>query len=99
MSRRRRSDLFRKYDRNTLPVVDTEEKLLGIVTIDDMLDVQERRQTTEDIQKLGGLEALEEPYMDAPLLRLSASARSGSWCCSSANAHRHRDGSLSGGDR
>lgn len=61
--------LFRKYDRNTLPVVDTEEKLLGIVTIDDMLDVQEE-ETTEDIQKLGGLEALEEPYMDAPLFRL-----------------------------
>lgn len=61
--------LFRKYDRNTLPVVDTEEKLLGIVTIDDMLDVQEE-ETTEDIQKLGGLEALDEPYMDAPLLRL-----------------------------
>jgi magnesium transporter len=48
--------LFRKYDRNTLPVVDTE-------------DVQEE-ETTEDIQKLGGLEALDEPYMDAPLLRL-----------------------------
>ncbi|MGV3532219.1 MAG: magnesium transporter, partial [Chthoniobacteraceae bacterium] len=61
--------LFRKYDRNTLPVVDTEEKLLGIVTIDDMLDVQDE-ETTEDIQKLGGLEALDEPYMDAPLLRL-----------------------------
>ncbi len=61
--------LFQKYDRNTLPVVDTEEKLLGIVTIDDMLDVQEE-ETTEDIQKLGGLEALDEPYMDAPLLQL-----------------------------
>ena len=68
-SRRRRSHLFQKYDRNTLPVVDSEEKLLGIVTVDDMLDVQEE-ETTEDIQKLGGMEALDEPYMDAPLLRL-----------------------------
>lgn len=60
---------FRKYDRNTLPVVDSEEKLLGIVTIDDMLDVQEE-ETTEDMQKLGGMAALEEPYMDAPLLEM-----------------------------
>ena len=62
-------EVFRKYDRNTLPVVDSEEKLLGIVTVDDMLDVQEE-ETTEDIQKLGGVEALEEPYMDAPILDL-----------------------------
>jgi magnesium transporter len=61
--------VFRKYDRNTLPVVDSEEKLLGIVTVDDMLDVAEE-EATEDIQKLGGVEALEEPYMDTPLLRL-----------------------------
>ncbi len=61
--------LFKKYDRNTMPVVDSEGKLLGIVTVDDMLDVQEE-QMTEDIQKLGGTEALEEPYIDAPLLEL-----------------------------
>ena len=62
-------ELFKKYDRNTLPVVDSEGKLLGIVTVDDMLDVQEE-EATEDIQKLGGTEALDEPYMDAPLLEL-----------------------------
>ncbi len=62
-------EVFRKYDRNTLPVVDSEEKLLGIVTVDDMLDVQEE-ETTEDIQKLGGMEALAEPYMEAPLFEL-----------------------------
>ena len=62
-------DVFRKYDRNTLPVVDSENKLLGIVTVDDILDVQEE-QTTEDMQKIGGVQALEEPYMDAPLLEL-----------------------------
>lgn len=61
--------IFKKYDRNTMPVVDSEEKLLGIVTIDDMLDVQEE-EVTEDIQKLGGTQALEEPYMDTPLLKL-----------------------------
>ncbi|MEQ1861947.1 MAG: magnesium transporter [Chthoniobacteraceae bacterium] len=59
-------ELFKKYDRNTLPVVDSDEKLLGIVTVDDMLDVQEE-EATEDIQKLGGTEALDEPYMDTPI--------------------------------
>jgi magnesium transporter len=62
-------EVFKKYDRNTLPVVDSEGKLLGIVTIDDMFDVQEE-EVTEDIQKLGGTEALDEPYMDAPLFEL-----------------------------
>ena len=62
-------ELFKKYDRNTLPVVDSEGKLLGIVTVDDMLDVQEEA-ATEDIHKIGGVEALEEPYMDAPLMEL-----------------------------
>ncbi len=62
-------ETFKKYDRNTLPVTDSEHKLLGIVTIDDMLDVQEE-QTTEEIQKLGGTEALSEPYMETPLWEL-----------------------------
>ncbi len=62
-------ELFKKYDRNTLPVIDSEGKLLGIVTVDDMLDVQEE-EATEDIQKMGAMAALEEPYMDAPLLDL-----------------------------
>lgn len=59
-------EVFKKYDRNTLPVTDSEGKLLGIVTVDDILDVQEQ-QATEDFQKLGGIQALEEPYIDAPL--------------------------------
>ncbi len=62
-------EIFRKYDRNTLPVVDSEDKLLGMVTVDDMLDVQEE-ETTEEIQKLGAVEALDEPYMEAPLMEL-----------------------------
>jgi magnesium transporter len=62
-------ETFKKYDRNTLPVTDSSGKLLGIVTIDDMLDVQEA-ETTEDIQKLGGTEALAEPYLEATLWEL-----------------------------
>jgi magnesium transporter len=62
-------ELFKKYDRTTLPVTDAEGRLLGIVTVDDMFDVQEQ-ETTEDIQKLGGTEALDEPYMEAPIWEL-----------------------------
>jgi magnesium transporter len=54
---------FEKYDRVALPVTDTRGAMLGIITADDVLDVQEA-QATEDIQKLGGMEALEAPYME-----------------------------------
>jgi magnesium transporter len=60
---------FRKYDRTALPVIDSTGVLLGIVTIDDMLDVAEA-EATEDIQKLGGMEALDEPYTTIPFLRM-----------------------------
>jgi magnesium transporter len=61
--------VFRKYDRSALPVVDNDGFLLGIVTIDDALDVVEEIDTQE-IQKFGGLEALEYPYVRTPLLEL-----------------------------
>lgn len=60
---------FRKYDRTVLPVVDGSGGLVGIVTVDDVLDVAEE-EATEDIQKLGGMEHLDEPYMDVTLPRL-----------------------------
>jgi magnesium transporter len=62
-------NVFRKYDRAALPVVDSNGVLVGIVTADDMLDVAEK-EATEDIQKFGGMEALEEPYMRIPLWRM-----------------------------
>jgi magnesium transporter len=62
-------NIFRKYDRAALPVVDSNDVLVGIVTADDMLDVAEK-EATEDIQKFGGMEALEEPYMRIPLWRM-----------------------------
>jgi magnesium transporter len=62
-------NIFRKYDRVALPVVDSNGVLVGIVTSDDMLDVAEA-EATEDIQKLGGLEALDEPYTTIPFLRM-----------------------------
>jgi len=62
-------NVFRKYDRTALPVIDSSGALLGIVTIDDMLDVAEA-EATEDIQKLGGMEALDEPYTTIPFVRM-----------------------------
>ena len=62
-------DTFKRYDRVALPVVDSNGYLIGIVTVDDMLDVAEEEET-EDIQKFGGIEALDEPYMDLPLLQV-----------------------------
>jgi magnesium transporter len=61
--------IFRKYDRVALPVVDSEGILIGIVTIDDVLSVAEEEHT-EDIQKFGGVEALEEPYPSIPVFRM-----------------------------
>lgn len=54
--------VFTEYDRVAFPVTDTQGVLLGIVTVDDVLDVLQE-ETTEDIHKIGGLEALEQPYM------------------------------------
>ncbi len=55
--------VFRAEDRTALPVTDTAGVLIGIVTVDDVLDVAEQM-ATEDIQRLGGSEALDEPYME-----------------------------------
>jgi magnesium transporter len=62
-------NVFRKYDRTALPVVDSSGILVGIVTIDDMLDVAEK-EATEDIQKFGGVTALDEPYMRLSLTEM-----------------------------
>lgn len=62
-------DLFRKFDRVALPVTDDLGKLVGIVTFDDILDVASE-EATEDIQKLGGSEALDEPYTTISLLKM-----------------------------
>lgn len=58
-----------EYDRTALPVVDENGRLLGVVTIDDVLDVAEEA-ATSDIQKLGGAEALDEPYVTTPVLTM-----------------------------
>lgn len=53
--------MFAKYDRVALPVVDTDGVLVGIVTVDDIIDVAEE-ETTEDMQKMAGMDALDDYY-------------------------------------
>lgn len=57
---------FRRHDRTALPVVDGAGVLVGIVTVDDVLDVQEQ-EATEDIQKFGGVQVLDDPYLQVPI--------------------------------
>ena len=62
-------EVFKKYDRIALPVVDKFNVLIGIVTVDDVLDVAEE-EATEDIHKLAAVEAFEEPFPTIPLLEM-----------------------------
>jgi magnesium transporter len=61
--------VFKQFDRSALPVVTKNMKLVGIVTSDDILDVIER-EDTEDIQKFGGMKALDLPYVNTSLLEM-----------------------------
>jgi magnesium transporter len=60
---------FEKYDRVVLPVTDSQGVMLGIITVDDVLDVAEE-EATEDIQRMGGMEALEAPYLESGLVEM-----------------------------
>jgi magnesium transporter len=61
--------VFKGSDRTALPVTDSAGVLIGIVTVDDVLDVAEA-EATEDIQRFGGSEALDEPYMEISFVRM-----------------------------
>lgn len=61
--------IFRREDLTALPVTDSSGTLIGIVTVDDVLDVAEA-EATEDIQKIGGVEVLDEPFMEIALTRM-----------------------------
>ena len=63
------AQLTSDYDLVAVPVVDDTRRLLGVVTVDDVIDVIQEEQT-EDVQKLGGMEALEEPYMQSGFFTL-----------------------------
>jgi magnesium transporter len=61
--------LFQKHNVLALPVVDEGGKMVGIITFDDIADAI-REEATEDIQKIGGVEALEAPYLTIEFTRL-----------------------------
>lgn len=61
------ANLFKKYDLTTMPVVDSENRLVGIITIDDIIDIIEE-ETSEDIAKISGMLPTEKPYLKLSLL-------------------------------
>jgi magnesium transporter len=63
------SDLIAQHDLMAVPVLDAEGRIKGIVTIDDIVDVV-REEATEDIQKIGGTEALDAPYLQVSVLEM-----------------------------
>ncbi len=62
-------EVFKKYDRIALPVTDSSGVLVGIITVDDVLDIAEE-EATEDIQKIAAVEALDEPYPDISIFNM-----------------------------
>ena len=63
------SQLFMRHHLMMVPVVDAQGRIKGIVSVDDIVDVVQE-EATEDIQKLGGVETLQGPYLQVPLLRM-----------------------------
>ena len=55
--------LFKKYDLTVMPVVDLEDRLVGIITIDDIMDIMEE-EATEDIEKMAAISPSDKPYLD-----------------------------------
>jgi magnesium transporter len=62
-------NIFKEYDRAALPVTNDNNVLLGVVTVDDVLDVEEEKSTRE-MQRFGGVESLEYPYVKTPFFSL-----------------------------
>ena len=62
--------LFKAYDLATMPVVDKENRLVGMITIDDVVDIIEQ-ENTEDFQKMAAMAPNEEPYLKTPVLSLA----------------------------
>lgn len=64
------AELFNKYDLLALPIVDHEDRLVGIVTVDDAVDVMEQ-EATEDFEKMAAMHPSEKPYLKTSVLELS----------------------------
>lgn len=63
------AQLIRRHDLLAIPVVDAQQQMLGIVTVDDILDAL-IDESTEDVHKFGGVEALDKPYMQIGFLEM-----------------------------
>ncbi len=63
------SRLFRQHGLMAMPVIDDQQRMQGVVTVDDIVEVV-HEEATEDIQKYGGMEALEKPYLEIDMLRM-----------------------------
>ncbi|MEM8857376.1 MAG: magnesium transporter [Chloroflexota bacterium] len=63
------AEFVARYDYVAIPVVDQQDRLIGVVTVDDVMDALEE-EVTEDIQRLGGSEPLDQPYFSAGLRRV-----------------------------
>ena len=63
------SQLFAQHNFLAMPVVDRDQRVVGIVTVDDIVDVVQE-EATEDIQKLGGMAALGEPYLETSFIQM-----------------------------
>ena len=61
------AQMFTKYDFSALPVVDQENRLVGIVTVDDAIDVLQE-ETTEDFEKMAGMAPSDKPYLRTGIL-------------------------------
>ena len=70
--------LISKYNLLSIPVVDDQRRMLGIVTVDDVIDALVE-ETTEDVQRFGGMEALDAPYMEIGFVEMIRK-RAG-WLC------------------
>lgn len=62
--------LFKKYDLSTMPVVDNENRLVGIITVDDIVDIIDQ-ENTEDIQKMAAMEPSDEEYLKTGVFKLA----------------------------
>lgn len=62
--------LFRKYDLTTMPVVDQEDRLVGVITVDDIVDVIDQ-ENTEDIQKMAAMNPSDEEYLKESVISLA----------------------------
>ena len=84
---------FKQYDRTVLPVTNKEDVLMGVITIDDIMD-EEEKQATREIQRFGGMESLEYPYVKTPFFSLVKKVRMANYTFHRRNAYGHSYGLL-----